>query len=117
MLYEYDPYGSLDNSILNRNISYEEVLRKVKSEKSGKSCCVDEISDEMLKMSVPVLSKYFQFLLNFILQNSTYPAHLKDNVIKLVYKGGGTYDPSNYRGIAISSCFNELFSRFLHLRW
>ena len=33
-----------------------------------------------------------------------------------IYKGGGTSDPSNYRGIAISSCFSKLFSRILFNR-
>ena len=116
MLYDHDSYGSLDNSILNRDISAEEVLKAVKSLKSGKSCGIDEISNEMLQMSVPVLSKHFLFLFNFILQNGTYPSNWKENVIKPIYKGGGTSDPSNYRGIAISSCFSKLFSRILFNR-
>ena len=77
MLYDHDSYGSLDNSILNRDISAEEVLKAVKSLKSGKSCGIDEISNEMLQMSVPVLSKHFLFLFNFILQNGTYPFKLE----------------------------------------
>ena len=44
------------------DISAEEVLRAVKSLKSGKSCGIDEIYNEMLKMSV----------LMFITFNSSY---------------------------------------------
>ena len=83
MLNEYDVYGSLDNSVLNRDISAEEVLKAVKSLKSGTSCGIDEISNEMLKMSVPELSKCFPFLFNFILQSNTYPAKWKENVIRV----------------------------------
>ena len=42
----------------------------------------------------------------------------RGNIIKLIYKGGGTgtQDPSNYRGITVSSCFDKLFSRVLFNR-
>ena len=117
MLYDHDSYGSLEISILKRDISAEEVLKAVKSLKSGKSCGIDEIFNEMLQMSVPVLSKDFLFLFNFVLQNGTSPLNWKENVIKPIYnKGGSTSDPSNYRGIAISSCLSKLFSRILFNR-
>ena len=61
---------------------------KYKGLKSGKSCGIDEISNEMLQLSVPVLLKHFLFLFNFILQNGTYPSNWKENVIKPIYKGG-----------------------------
>ena len=37
-------------------------------------------------------------------------------MIKPIYKGGGTSDPNNYRGIAISSCFSKMFSKVLFNR-
>ena len=106
----------LDNTILNGDISSEEVLKGVKGLKSGKSCGTDEISNEMLQLSVPVLANEFAYLFSHILRNGTYPSMWRENMIKPIYKGGGTSDMNNYRGIAISSCFSKLFSRVLFNR-
>ena len=40
----------------------------------------------------------------------------RENMIKPIYKGGGTMDTNNYRGIAISSCFSKLFCKILFNR-
>ena len=64
----------LDNTILNGDISSEEVLKGVKGLKSGKSCGTDEISNEMLQLSVPVLANEFAYLFSHILRNGTYPS-------------------------------------------
>lgn len=58
----------------------------------------------------------FVALFNCILKSGIYPDVWRDNIIKPLYKGGGTQDPSNYRGITISSCFGKLFSRVLYNR-
>ena len=64
----------LDNTFLNGDISSEEVLKGVKGLKSGKSCGTDEISNEMLQLSVPVLANEFAYLFSHILRNGTYPS-------------------------------------------
>ena len=70
----------------------------------------------MLQLSVPVLANEFAYLFSHILRNGTYPSMWRENMIKPIYKGGGTSDMNNYRGIAISSCFSKLFSRVLFNR-
>ena len=55
-------------------------------------------------------------LFGFILKSGVYPDAWRDNIKKPIYKGGGTQDPSNYRGITVSSCFVKLFSRVLFNR-
>lgn len=84
--------------------------------KNGKSCGYDGISNEMLQLSSQFFIEDFVFLLEFILQKGIYPDTWRENIIKPIYKGGGTHDPANYRGIAISSCFSKLFSRVLFNR-
>ena len=108
----------LDNIILNGDILSEEVLKGVKGLKSGKSFRTDEVSNEMLQLSVPVLANEFAYLFSHIhvLRNGTYPSMWRENMIKPIYKGDGTSDMNNYRGIAISSCFSKLFSRVLFNR-
>ena len=67
----------------------------------------------MLKIFAQFFIDDFAFLLDFILQKGFYPDIWRETITKPIYKGGATYDPSNYRGIAVSSCFSKLFSRVL----
>lgn len=109
-------FQSLDNAILNKAISIEEFEKAIRELKNGKACGCDAISNEMLKLSSQFFIKDYVFLMNCILQTGFYPDIWRENIIKPVYKGGGSYDPSNYRGIAISSCFSKLFSKVLFNR-
>ena len=104
----------LDNTILNGDISPEEVVNSVKGLKNGKLCGTDGISNEMLQLSVPVLANAYIF--SHILRNGIYPSMWRENMIKPIYKGGSTMDTNNYRGIAISSCFSKLFCKILFNR-
>ena len=107
---------SFDNNELNNEIKEEEILKAGKSLKSGKSCRIDQISNEMLQLSCRTLIKEYTAIFNFILLNGIYPTLWKENIIKPIYKGGGNLNPSNYRGIALSSCFSKLFNRVLFNR-
>ena len=65
--------GGLDNTILNGDISPEEVVNSVKGLKNGKSCGTDGISNEMLQLSVPVLANAYAYIFSHILRNGIYP--------------------------------------------
>ena len=45
-----------------------------------------------------------------------YPAKWTESIIKPLLKAGNESDPNNYRGISLSSCLSELFSRVLYNR-
>ena len=70
----------------------------------------------MLQLSCHTFIKEYTSIFNFILRNGIYPNIWKENIIKPIYKGGGNLNPSNYRGIALSSCFSKLFNRVLFNR-
>ena len=70
----------------------------------------------MLQLSVPVLANAYAYIFSHILRNGTYPSMWRENMIKSICKGGGTMDTNNYRGIAISSCFRQLFCKILFNR-
>ena len=55
-------------------------------------------------------------LFNLILFTGIYPSKWRENYIKPVFKGGCFNNPSNYRGIALSSCLGKFFSRVLYNR-
>ncbi|MCU7800554.1 MAG: reverse transcriptase family protein [gamma proteobacterium symbiont of Lucinoma myriamae] len=109
-------FANLDNSILSQNITSEEISKSVKGLKNGKACGTDGISNEMLKIAAQYLNGELSFVFNFILQKGVYPNDWRENIIKPIYKGGGTHDPGNYRGVALSSCFSKLFSKVLFNR-
>ena len=47
---------------------------------------------------------------NDILKSEVYPNKWKENLIKPLFKGGSFSDPSNYRGISLSSCLSKFLS-------
>ena len=51
-----------------------------------------------------------------ILNTGVYPEAWRDNFIKPIVKGGSCNDPSNYRGIALTSTLSKLFARVLYNR-
>ena len=106
----------LNNTLLNGSISADEIRKSINCLKNGKSSGPDGISNEMLKISSQFFIEEFVVLFNFILKSGVYPDAWRDNIIKPIYKGGGTQDPSNYKGITVSSCFGKLFSRVLFNR-
>jgi hypothetical protein len=48
-----------------------------------------------------------------LLNSETYPDLWRENFIKPIFKGGCINDPSKYRGVALSSCFGNFFSKIL----
>ena len=49
-------------------------------------------------------------LFNAILTKTRFPKLWKINYISPVFKSDDAFDPNNYRGIAVSSCFGKLFT-------
>ena len=90
--------------LLNKEILAEEVVFALRSLKNKKSRGPDGISSEMLKMCCSFNIDLFVKLFNVILKSGVYPYIWRDNFIKPLFKGGSVSNPSNYRGIALSSC-------------
>ena len=112
----FQQFKGYDTSVLNNEIQAEEVYKAVKSLKNQKACGIDGINNEMLKIACNANVNIFVQLFNLIFKSAVYPTLWRDNYIKPIFKGGCFNDPSNYRGIAISSCFGKLFSKILHNR-
>lgn len=107
---------TFNTEILNADISTEEVLKAVKELKYGKSSGPDGILNEMLKISCDVNTKVYVCFFNCILKQGVYPDLWKENFIKPIFKGGCFNNPSDYRGVALSSCFGKFFSKILSKR-
>ena len=85
--------NNYDVSILNENISNDEITVALKSLKKGKSCGLDHICGEMLKDSVCFMLPCLNKLFNFIFRCSVYPQIWKTGYITPVPKSGDVSDP------------------------
>ena len=95
----------------------EEVLNGVKRLQNGKSCGTDGIFNKMLQLSVPVLANAYVYIFSHTLRNGINTSMWRENMIKPIYKGSGTMDTNNTRGIAISSCFSKFFCKIFLKDW
>jgi hypothetical protein len=70
----------------------------------------------MIKISCNVLYTMYVDVFYLILKSDKYPSIWRENFIKPLFKGGCANDPSCERGIAISSCLGNFFTRILFNR-
>ena len=106
-----------DTSLLNDNITHEEVIEAIHKLKNNKSHGLDNILNEFLKVTSAKLINIFVDLFNLILATGLMPTTWSIGVIRPIYKNKGNRDdPNNYRGITILSCFGKLFTSVLNNR-
>ena len=98
-------------SEFNEPITLKEIRIGIKSLKNNTSVGYDCISNEMLNHSSSSMLHCFCKLFNLIYVSGYYPSQWSESFIKPMFKSGSENDPSNYRGIFISSCLSKLFSR------
>ena len=75
------------------------------------------ISNEMIKCIIE--TRFIEIILrvfNLILDKSQFPEIWKIGYIVPIFKGEDSFDPSNYIGIAITSCLGKLFTLILNER-
>jgi hypothetical protein len=104
------------NHTLNKQIELNEVQGAIKALKNGKACGLDGISNEMIKYGQHVLIKPLTKLFNHILMSGIYPSNWSVGYISPIYKTGNPLDPTNYRGITITSCVAKVFNSVLNNR-
>ena len=70
----------------------------------------------MIKASLEPLMPVYVKLFNLILQSGKMPDIWCQGLITPIYKSGDKSDPTNYRGICVSSCLGKLFCSILNRR-
>ena len=106
----------LFSSKLDSPFSLKELSTAVKGLKNNKSPSFDRVTNEMIKVSHPVVRKQILHIFNAVLLSGNVPCGWKDNILTPIHKSGSVDDPDNYRGIAVGSCVSNLFSKLLHIR-
>jgi hypothetical protein len=102
--------------LLNKDIETHEVQKAIKAPKNGKSCGLDGISNEMIKYGQHTLTQPLTKIFNDIIRTGIYPSQWAQGYISPIYKSGNPHDPSNYRGITITSCIAKVFNSVLNNR-
>jgi hypothetical protein len=115
LMIEDNTFQSTFNS-LDFRITEAEVIKAASSLKNNKSLGTDYIASEMIKLALPSISLYLAKLFNKILSTSIYPEIWTESYICNIFKSGNKNDPSNYRGIAISSILGKTFNSLLNSR-
>ena len=70
----------------------------------------------MIKASLESLMPIYIKLFNLILQSGKMPDIWRQGLITPIYKSSDKSDPTNYRGICVSSCLGKLFCSILNQR-
>ena len=97
-------------------ITENEIVTAAKRMKNNKSSFSDKIKNEMIKASLQDMMLVYLKLLNSILISGKMPETWCRGLITPIYKSGDRSDPSNYRGICVSSCLGKLFCTILNQR-
>ena len=106
-------------SELDNPIWIEEIDKVIKKLKNKKTARIDGIRNEMVKTSSRFIRYPVEKLYNLILQSGIFPTSWSNGIITALHKSGNKNDPSNYRGICISSwkkkCLGSDFVEILTL--
>jgi hypothetical protein len=102
--------------ILDKEFTDAEIIAYVKTIKNKKTCGIDIILNEMIKSCIVMLVSLFTKLFNFILKYEYFPKDWCKGFIIPIFKSGDEMNPSNYRGITISSCFGKVFTGIMNQR-
>ncbi len=117
---ENDPVTNdvdLDDNILNEPITEDEIIKASKKLKNSKSPGSDNVINEYIKASMPIMIKQYVGLFNKILDTGEYPDSWSLGLIVPIYKKkGDKQDCNNYRGITLLSCVGKLFTSVVNER-
>ena len=69
-----------------------------------------------LKSGINHLNAPLVKLFNFIISKGTFPDSWSTGMITPIFKSGNRSDPSNYRGICVTSCLGKSFCSILNTR-
>jgi hypothetical protein len=70
----------------------------------------------MIKYSVDILANGFIKVFNTIMKSGKFPTLWCEGHISPIFKSGNKLDPSNYRGICVSSSLGKFFCSVINER-
>ena len=112
-----EDFGPEFSKTLDEYISIQEIKLAATKLENNKCTCNDQTSNEMIKCCVSThFIKVIRLLFNMIIINLYYPKEWKLALLIPIFKSDDSFDPSNYRGITVTSCLSNLFSLIMNER-
>ena len=96
------------STAMDPQISIQEIRRVVANLKNKKAVALDNITNEIIKVTFEVVPEVFRRLFNHIYMSGVYPNIWSSGIIKTIHKKGPTTEPENYRGITVGSCLAKV---------
>ena len=100
----YKQFAQKVVGVLDSEISLQEVRSEIQKLKNNKTSGNDSVANEMIKASSDVILPTLCNLFNTILNREYFPKMWSVGFIVPIHKSDGCDNPSNYRGITITSC-------------
>jgi hypothetical protein len=94
----------------------QEIENIIHSLKAMDSCGYDEISTQILKLSLPFISSAMNFECNRILSTDKFPYSLKYYTVKPLHKKGNKQEISNYTPISLSTSLSKIGEKVMYTR-
>ena len=94
-------------------ILIDETKKAIRTQKQDKAPGPDQINNELIKSTIPVIAPKLTELFNEILRTEYIPTEWTKSVITLIHKKGDKDDIANYRPISLMSNIYKIFSKVL----
>ena len=105
-----------DCNDLNKEISILEIENVINNLSNGKSAGIDGIGAEFYKHTITDILPIFHKLFNNILITGVFPKSWTQSILCPIFKSGSKNNPSNYRGILITTTIYKIFSSIINNR-
>ena len=93
-----------------------EIHRSIADLKIGKASGIDELSAEVLKISVSAIVPYLQKLINQTFSQGEFPDCLKIAKVNPLFKSGSKTDVDNYRSISLPPVLSKVLEKIMYNR-
>jgi hypothetical protein len=114
--YLVNSFNRLANKMKWQYASTQEITRIIKSSKTKNSSGCDEISNRIIKVSLPFIVSPLTYICNKILSTGVFPDRLKFGIVKPLFKNGETQNMANYRPIPLLTSFSKIIEKLMYAR-
>lgn len=105
-----DANVDVDITMLEGDISEDEVLAAIRTLKNGKAAGPDGIISEFFKHSAIKLLPFLVSFFNKLYATGSYPTAWTESIIQPIHKKGDVNKPDNYRGISLLNIISKIYT-------
>ena len=108
-----------DKSFSNITWKYattHKIEKIVKSLKNTNCSGYDEITTQLLKLSIPYIISQLTHICNSALSSGVFPNRLKYAIVTPIHKSGDSHLISNYRPISMLTVFSKILEKLIYTR-